>query len=125
MYRPFAALADKTNIANLLATYAGNSGATVKESLGYWGNGFLYRNLTAGASNNAVAATSTADVITIALDVGANTAYWYRNGVLARTETLPAGKTWYPATSVSGPGSKATLRATGLTYPQSGFADWG
>lgn len=122
--RAFAALADKTNLANLLNTYTGNPGATVKESLGYWGNGTFYRNLTAGATNSAVTATAAGDVITVALDADTATAYWYRNGTLARTEALPAGKTWYPAASVNGGGSKVTLRTTGLTYPQSGFADW-
>lgn len=123
--RPFASLADKTNVANLLNTYTGNPGATVKESLGYWGNGTFYRNLTAGATNSAVTATAAGDVITVALDAGTGTAYWYRNGTLARTEALPAGKTWYPAASVYGGGSKVTLRTTGLTYPVSGFTDWG
>lgn len=123
--RPLASMADKTNVANLLGTYTGNSGATVKESLGYWGNGFFYRNLTAGASNNAVTATAINDVVTIALDVAANAAYWYLNGVLKRTETLPAGKTWYPAASCNGGASKVTLRTGSLTYPVSGFTDWG
>lgn len=122
--RAIAGLADKTNSANLLATYCGNNGATVKESIGYWGNGTLYRNLTAGATNSAVTATAVNDVITIALDADLLTAKFYLNGVLKETTTLPSGKIWFPAASVNGSTCTARLRTNTLAYPVVGHSDW-
>lgn len=126
--RPFASLSDKTNIANLMTTYTGNPGATTLESMGYWGNGTFYWNLTTGTSPTGVAVpgTSVTNVITVTLDLTQVTpeAQFYLNGSLQRTQSLPSGKTWYPATSLQGGGS-VRLVPSSLTHPQSGFTDWG
>lgn len=125
---PLAGLADKTNAANVLATYIGNSGSTVHESLGYWGNfGRLYYNLSGiGTGDPAGASTNVNDVITVTLDLSLVTpeAKFYRNGALIHTRTLPSGKTWFPAASVQGWGS-VQIRPSSLAHPQSGFSDWG
>ena len=123
--RPFAALADKTNLATIVGTFVGNTGA-VNESIGYWGNGRVYFNLSPDAPDAilGLAATAVSDVITVAMDLVALEVKFYRNGAIIHTHSLPAGKTWFPACSVQG-GGKARLRPSGLAYLPSGFSEWG
>lgn len=124
-FNVFAGIADKTNLANVLATYIGNNGASVIESVGYWGNGRIYRNLTAGAGETAVSAWGDGEIITVTLDLTVPEVKFYLNGAtLAGTVSLPAGKTWFPATSMQSDG-KTRLDVSGLTYPKTGFTDWG
>lgn len=125
--RPFASLADKINLANLLNSYTGNADATVAESLGYWGHARIYYNLSTGSNFLSVAASAINDIITVTLDLtlGTPEAKFYKNGALLGVVILPTGKTWYPASSLQGSGTSTRLVASGLTYSQSGFTDWG
>jgi len=124
--RPFAAIADKTNASNLLATYAGNNSASVSESVGYWGNGRVYWKLSTGSSEIGVGGTNAGMKITIALDLTLPTpeAKFYRDGVLQLTRALPVGKTWFPMCSLANSASQAMLHCSGLEFPVSGFSEW-
>jgi hypothetical protein len=119
----FAGIADKSNLAGALATYIGDNSGVV-ETAGYWNNGFEYHNLTGGAGNSGRPTWSNTDIITVTLDMTAPEARFYRNGVFVYTLALPSGKTWYPATSIQS-GGEVDLVPSALTYPQSGFSDWG
>lgn len=124
--RPFAAIADKTNSANVILFYAGNNAVGVQESVGYWGNGTLYWRMSTATGSTSALSTATNDIITVTIDMtlGTPEASFYRNGTLSNTRTLPTGKTWFPATSLQGGGS-ARLVVASLTHPVSGFSDWG
>lgn len=123
--RPFASVADKTNMANVQATYTGNSSFNTKESAGYWGNGNLYYYLSTSAPGFvAVPATAVNDIITVAIDFSVPEASFYKNGVHVHTLALPAGKTLFPASSLNG-GGKVRLIPSGLTYLPAGFSEWG
>ncbi|GAB1407672.1 hypothetical protein MASR1M8_15910 [Thermomonas brevis] len=63
------------------------------------------------------------NLFTFAVDLSAGTVAIYANGVLLRTITgVPSG-TYFPA-ATGGTFSAATLTATGLAWPVSGFSDW-
>jgi hypothetical protein len=67
------------------------------------------------------------DIITITLDLtlGTPEANFYLNGsLMGSAVTLPTGKTWFPVGGLR-TGSKIKLIPASLTYPQSGFSDWG
>ena len=117
-------IANKANTATVLTTYIGNNGASTQSSFGYWGNGRVYRNSTIDAGETNVSTYSVGTVITVAVDMTANTVAFYAAGSLIRTENIPSGQTWYPAAAVRNSGT-AILKVSSLSHLPSGFTAWG
>lgn len=120
--RPIMGVADKTNGVAMQNSYIGNTG--MENSLGLWGNGQIYGNLGSGLIRPSSTATSTNDVVTVAVDMDNDHIEIFLNGVSQYATPVPSGETWFPAASMNQNGV-ARLRVTGLAYPQSGFTDWG
>lgn len=115
-------LADKTATQSTrTGTYLGNSGV---EAGGYAVNN-LYLQVSSGSQSGSFIVWGAGDVLTIALDLDSATpaAYWYVNGVLGKTTTLPTGKTWYPGASIEN-GGVQRIRGRSLAHLPSGYSEW-
>lgn len=125
---PIFGIGDKANTANMLRSHPGRTVDTVFESIGWGVNALLHRRLTATTSAVSFGTASAVnDIITITLDLtlGTPEANFYLNGsLMGSAVTLPTGKTWFPIGGLR-TGSKIELIPASLTYPQSGFSDWG
>lgn len=107
-----------------LGTYIGENLVATREGVGYWGNGQVYFSMTLATGSTAVTGFTTADVLTVALDLTVPQVQFYKNGTLIHTRAVTASKTWFPAASVRNSG-KARIITTSLTHLPGGFAEWG
>jgi hypothetical protein len=128
-------IADKSNTANITASFLGNNGGTSQESIGYnddntAGSGRMFKNMTVGTlSGTIVTAYAASSIITVDVNIAANTVAFLKDGVSvtisgSATTAITSGKTWYPGLSTMN-GSKGRLITTGLTYLPVGATEWG
>lgn len=123
-------VADKTNTAGMLVTFIGNNSGPV-EAIG-WNNhttSRYFKRMTVGNVNGttmSLSAYNLGDVVTIDVDMGANTLTFYKNGAVVTPSgiAITSGKTYYPAASIQS-GSAVRIRTTGLSYLPSGATAWG
>lgn len=116
---------DPTNLSAIVGTYLGSSSGA-EETIGFLVSQCYYKLSTGSGSSTHGASHSTGSIITVTLDLVAATprVEFYTAGTLRFGRNLPTGRTWSPAGCLE---SGATLRLVpvGLTYPVSGYSDWG
>ena len=115
----YIGIADKTSPSTVLSTGVG----FVNNSFCVQGND-SHHQFAGGSGTGTSSAIVVGDVLTFAVSESALQVVVRKNGTVVSTQSIPAGKTWFPAIYVYS-SAKVRVRGTGLTYPQTGFADLG